>query len=73
MIVDAEEVDDAVDDEQAVLARHEVLHQVAQEVMLELAIVRARHGDVVIGHLRVDAEALGDLCDAFGAEGAFGV
>lgn len=73
MVVDAEQIDNAVDDKEAKLARRKVLHQVEQILVLELAVARSRGGDVVISHLRIDAKALGNLCNAFGAERAFGV
>lgn len=73
MVVDTEQVDDAVDHEETVLAGDEVLHQSEEKVMLKLAVAGSRDGDVVVRHLRVDTEALGDLCDTFRTECAFGV
>lgn len=73
MIVNAEEVDDAVDDQEAVLARCEVLRQLAEQVLLELAIACPCDGDVVVSRLRIDAEAVSNLCNALWSKRPFGV
>lgn len=72
-VVDAEESADAVDDEQAVLARGELLGDLQESVVLVLAVLGADVGDVLVGGFWVDAEALCYLDDAFRAEGALGV
>jgi len=72
-VVDTEECADTVDDEQAVLATGQLLRGLRQSFMLMLGVLGADVGDVLVSGFRIDAEALGDLDDAFGAEGAFGV
>lgn len=50
-----------------------ILRQLREEVVLVLAVRRSGDGDVVVGHLRVHTEALGDVVDALRAEGPFGI
>lgn len=70
-VVDAEEGHQAVDDEEAVLAGGELLGEVGEAFGLALAVGNTALDDVFVGCLGLDAEALGDLDDALGAEGAF--
>ena len=73
MIVDAEEVHNAVNDEQAELASREALHESNEMLMLKLAVAGPYGGNVVVRHLWVDAEAFSNLDDALRTECAFGV
>ena len=70
-VVDTEESSDRIDDEETVLARGEVLVELIEELMLQLAVLGTSDGNVLHRSLSVDVEALSNLNDSLGAEGTF--
>ena len=69
VVVHTKQSTNAVDDQQAKLSGSEVLGQVREKLRLVLRIACTCHGNVVVRHVRVNAKALGDVCDALRAEG----
>lgn len=88
-VVAAEEIEDAVDDEQAVVTSRELLSHAAKDLVLVLAVLGPVDDDVLDGLLWVDCkgsvgairvgvqrltiEALSNLHDTLRAKCAFGV
>ena len=72
-VVHPEQCHDAVDDQETVLVADEEFSNLVEELKLVLRVDSSSIGDVVLGCLRIHTEALCDLGDPLGPEGAFGV